>query len=67
MMSPGVYLLFSKCWFFWVVVEGGEGGGEGAGESKRTEDGPKWQKILSKTLHISGTIYHMIVIYGTLL
>ena len=25
---------------------------------------PEWQKIMSVALHISGTIYHMIVIYG---
>ena len=32
---------------------------------KRAKNGPKWQKILSVTLGISGTIYHMIVIFGT--
>ena len=28
-------------------------------------NGPKWQKILSVALHISGTIFYMIDIYGT--
>ena len=32
---------------------------------KRAKNGPKWQKILSVTFGISGTIYHMIVIFGT--
>ena len=32
---------------------------------KKAKNGPKWQKILSVTLCISGTIHHMIVIYGT--
>ena len=32
--------------------------------SKMTKN-PKWQKIMSVTLHISRTIYHVIVIYDT--
>ena len=32
---------------------------------KREKNGPKWQKILSVVLHISGTIHQMIVICGT--
>ena len=31
---------------------------------KCAKNGPKLQKILSIALHISGTIHHMIVIYG---
>ena len=29
------------------------------------KNGPKWQKFLSATLYISGTIYHIVFIYGT--
>ena len=29
------------------------------------KNGSKWQKILSVTLHVSGTIHHIIVIFGT--
>ena len=32
---------------------------------KRAKNDSKWQKIISVTLHISGTIHHMIVINGT--
>ena len=32
---------------------------------KRGKNDLRWQKIMSGALHISGTIYHMIVIYGT--
>ena len=32
---------------------------------KRPKNGLKWQKILSIALHISGTIHHMIFMYGT--
>ena len=32
---------------------------------KGQKNGPKWQKILCVALNISGTIHHMIVIYGT--
>ena len=28
------------------------------------KNGPEWQKIMSVALHISGTIHHMIIIYG---
>ena len=52
-ISPGVFFQFFKILIFWVVR------------------GVKWQKtvqndkILSVTLHIPGTIYYMIGIYGT--
>ena len=32
--------------------------------SERAKSDPEWQKIRSVTLHISGTIHHMIVICG---
>ena len=32
---------------------------------ERAKNSPKWQKILSITLHISGTMHLMTVIYGT--
>ena len=53
MISPGVFLIFSKFWFFGLL---GESNGK---------NGPKWQKTLSFALYISGTIHHMILIYGT--
>ena len=37
----------------------------GCQEGKRGKNGPKWRKILSVALYISGTIDHMTVIYGT--
>ena len=49
MISPGVFFNFSKF-----------GGG-----GKSAKNGPKWQKIMSVVLGISGTIHHMIVIYVT--
>ena len=42
----------------------GRAGGRGGGV-KRAKNDPKWQKILSASLRISGTIHHMIVILGT--
>ena len=32
---------------------------------KRAKNGPRWKKFMSVTVHISGTIHHMILIYGT--
>ena len=32
---------------------------------KSAKNGPKWQKIMSVKLHISGTVHHMIIVYGT--
>ena len=32
---------------------------------ERAKNGPKREKIVSAVLHVSGTIHHMIVIYGT--
>ena len=32
---------------------------------ERATNGPRWQKILSVVLDVSGTIHHMIVIYCT--
>ena len=46
---------FSKILVFWVI-----------NGVKRAKIGPKWQKLVSVGLHISGAIHHMIVIYGTL-
>ena len=54
MISPGIFFfIFSKFWF------------SGSYWGKRAKNGPKWQKILSVMLHISRTIHHMIVIFGT--
>ena len=32
---------------------------------ERAKNDPKWQKILSVLLHVSGTVHHIIVIFGT--
>ena len=37
----------------------------GCERGKRVQNGPKWQKILSVSLCISGTVHQMIVIFGT--
>ena len=54
MISPNSFFIFSKFWFCGLLVGW---------------KGKKWpkmkKKFLSVTLHISGTIHHMIVIYGT--
>ena len=42
-----------------------EKGWMGGGGVKREKNGPKCQKFLSVAPYISGTIYHMIFIYGT--
>ena len=42
-----------------TIAKGWEGWG------KLVKNGPKWQKIsVCCTVHISGTIHHMITIYG---
>ena len=51
MTSPGAFHLF-KILIFQVIRE------------YKGKKWPKWQKILSIALHISGTIHLMIVIYG---
>ena len=55
MISPGFFLQFFEIFIFWAVsrVKG----------QKMAQDD---KKILSVALHISKTIYDMIVIYGTL-
>ena len=37
----------------------------GVVSGQHAKNGPKWQKILPVVPYISGTIYHMIFIYGT--
>ena len=39
--------------------------GKKDGGGKREKNGPKCQKFLCVAPYISGTIYHMIFIYGT--
>ena len=51
-ISPGVFFNFQILIFRVVRAE-------------RAKNGPKWQKILLVSLRISGTVYHMIVIFGT--
>ena len=55
-ISPGIFFILSKCWFFGIL---------GGGRGKRAKNGPNWQKIVSIALHISGAIHHMLVLQGT--
>ena len=55
-ISSGTFFIFAKFCFFWVVKM----------QKGKKKNSPKWQKILSIVLYISGTIPSMIVIYGTL-
>ena len=57
-ISPGGFFSFSKSWFFGLLEGGGMGG------CKSAKNGPKWEKLLSIALHISGTMHHMIVTCG---
>ena len=54
MMIAPCFFFFSKFWFSGLL------GG------KKAKNNPKWQKILSVKLHISGIIHHMTVTCGTL-
>ena len=56
-ISPGIFFIFFNILIFGII--------RGKGSGKREKNGPKWQKILSVSLSISGTIRHMIVIFGT--
>ena len=53
MISPGIFFIFQNFDF------------SGSYWGKRAKNIPNWQKIMSVTLDISGTVYHMIVICGT--
>ena len=53
-ISPGLFFIFLKCSIFRLL------GG------KRAKNGPRWQKKIWCASHPIWTIYHMIVIYGTL-
>ena len=53
MISPGVFVIFPKFWFFGLL------------EGQRAKNGPKWQKTLSFALYITGTKHDMILLYGT--
>ena len=48
-------IFFPFFWKFWLSESIG---------GKMTKNGPEWQNILSVALHISGTIHHMVIIYG---
>ena len=52
-ISAKFFFIFSKFWFSWLL------GGN------RAKNSPKWQEIMSVAHHISGTIHHLIVIFGT--
>ena len=53
MISPGVFVIFPKFWFFGLL------------EGQRAKNGPKLQKTLSFALYITGTKHDMILLYGT--
>ena len=56
MISPGGFLFFLN--FDFLGCEGG----------KRAKNSPKWKiTITSVMCHIAGTVWHMIMIFGTLL
>ena len=55
---PDIFFIFFQNFDFLESL-GGQMGGEGS------KNGLKWQKIMSVSLCISGTIHHMIVVYGT--
>ena len=55
MISPVVFFIFSKFWFFGLLGRG----------NKRAKNCPKWERILSVMLNISGIIHHVIFIYGS--
>ena len=59
MISPGVFFHFFKIFDSMGCYKGRGGGCKGA------KNCPKWEKILSTLLHITGIIHHMIFIYGT--
>ena len=52
-ISSRGFFIFSN--FYYSGCQGG----------KKAKNCPKWQKIMSIALHISGTIHHMTVVYGT--
>ena len=54
-ISPGIFFIFFKILIF-GIIRGKRGG-------KRAKNGSRWENILSVSLHISGTIHHMIVIF----
>ena len=53
-ISPGVFFMFSKFWYSGLLLGGGGGTAKNA---------PKWKKILSVVLHISGTIHDRHLLY----
>ena len=55
MISPRAFLIFFEIFIFWAV--------RGVKGQKNAQDD---KKNLSVAVDISGIIYHMIVIYGTL-
>ena len=60
-ISPGIFFFFFF-FFFKILIFGII---RGRGDGKRAKNGRKWQTILSVSLRISGTIHHVIVIFGT--
>ena len=66
MMSPVVFFIFSKFWFFVLLVEGGGVEGQGGGDVS-VKNGPKWQKTVHHTSYLKNhTLYdcHLWVVMG---
>ena len=63
MIFSGCFFIFFKFPFFGLLGREGRGGG---GEVKAHKIAQDNQKNMSVAVDISGTIYHVIVIYGTL-
>ena len=57
-ISPGIFLFFLFFIFFKILVFGIIRWGEGV---KKAKNDPKWQKILSVSLHISEIVHHIII------
>ena len=64
MTSPDAFFIFSKFWFSGLLGEGGWGGGKGGVGGKGQKMAQNDQKFFVP-LHISGTVPHMIVVFGT--
>ena len=57
-ISPGIFFFFLKFWFFGLL------GGYKGKKWQKWQNGPKWQRTLYFAIYISGTMRHMILIYG---
>ena len=61
--SPDVFFIFFKFLFSGLLGEGGGGGGGGGGV--KGQKMAQNEKTFFVSLHISGTVPHVIVVFGT--